>query len=122
MADNNNKEAEQLYPEDKTEIAGPLTTSSQSVTLPKGWGRNPFRSHIPVTRQAAGRSDQSSVNRLHLTGISYHEDRASFAIINNKVVQATEAIGGWQVVSIYRDYVMIKKSKIVEKLMMGDML
>ncbi|MCP4584285.1 MAG: hypothetical protein GY839_21950 [candidate division Zixibacteria bacterium] len=101
--------------------AGLTPVSIQTLSVPSGWGRNPFRDHRPSRTGATRSSEPKTTGKPHLTGISYHKDRASFAIINNKVIQANEKIDGWHVVSIYRDYVLIKKSGAIEKLTMGEL-
>jgi hypothetical protein len=98
-----------------------LAPQSKPHSVPDGWGRNPFRSHEPVPAAAKSSAKSQNTGIPHLTGISYHKNRASFAVINNKVVQANEKIDGWHVVSIYCDYVLIKKSGTIEKLTMGEL-
>lgn len=96
----------------------------EAIELPSPsgkWGKDPFMVHsagkISYNEYAA-----SGTGEPKLTGISYHHNSPNFAIINNKVLQESDKIAGWQIMSIYNDYVVIKKSGVIKKLMMGDTL
>jgi hypothetical protein len=88
-------------------------------SLPDKWGKDPFLVH-----NTGGTANNNytglNTNEPRLTGISYHQNTPSFAIINNKVLQVNDKVDGWKITSIYDNYVLIKKSGKTKKLMMGE--
>jgi len=107
-----------------SDILNDPSSSLTAIELPvpsDKWGKDPFLVH------KAGEIIKNNYTELNtgepkLTGISYHRDSPSFAIINNKVLQTGDKIDGWQLVSIYNNYVIMTKSGITKKLIMGETL
>ena len=89
---------------------------------PDKWGKDPFLAHNAGEIVYNKHAESKTAGEPRLTGISYHKDRASFAIINNKVLQVSDKVDGWQIMSIYNEYVLISKSGVTKTLMMGETL
>jgi len=100
----------------------PHLAAIEPLSPPDKWGRDPFMAHNTGEIVYNEHTESKTAGEPRLTGISYHQDRASFAIINNKVLQVSDKVDGWQIMSIYNEYVLIRKSGITKTLMMGETL
>lgn len=67
------------------------------------WARDPFE-YVETETDKGGYTDA-----LSLRGVSIGKDRPCFAFINNEIVRVGDFIGGYQVVQIERDKVLVKK-------------
>lgn len=77
------------------------TPASQKEREKLSWGRNPF---IPL---ATGKELQKS--NLELKGISFGQDKSSYAFINNEIVKIGDNVANYEVVAIEKDKVLLKK-------------
>ncbi len=77
------------------EIAGKQTKRWE---LP--WGRDPFL----TVSDSVGK-----MNEFQLKGISFAKDRKGFAFINDQIVSSGDVIAGYEVDSIEKDRVMLKR-------------
>jgi hypothetical protein len=92
------------------------------AAIPAGWG-NPLFVPESDTPTAGSESDGGEFDGLpRLSAISFYHGAQSFAILNNKVVQAGEKVDGWQVLKITGDYVTIKNRFSTNKLSLGEKL
>jgi len=105
-----------------TNASTPHLAAMELPSPPDKWGRDPFLVHNAKEIVNNNYTESNTSAEPRLTGISYHLDRPSYAIINNKVLQTNDKVEGWQIVSIFNDYVLIKKSGVTKKLMMGETL
>lgn len=94
--------------------------SSEILKLPDNWGRDPFRNDVTIEGGSAEYSSNETTTAPELTGISYYKSEASYAIINNRILQAGETIDGWQVLSIYNDYVKVSSLESTKILALGE--
>lgn len=78
------------------------------------WGRDPFQ-YIEVDRDKSYRTDA-----LVLGGISLGRDKPGFAFINNEIVKTGDTIGGYEVVRIQKDKVLLKRGSQVFYLTMPE--
>ncbi len=90
-------------------------------TLPSGWGRNPFLPHESIkTPESENRYTDSDAS-IRLTGISYYEDGASFAVIDNKILQEGDRINQWQIISILENSVKVKNAYGIKTIKLGEL-
>jgi len=75
---------------------------SQKKRALSDWGRDPFYS--PEKKEVVYKE-----NVLSLKGISIGKDKEGFAFINNQIVTVGDIIGGYKVVEIEQDKVLLKK-------------
>jgi hypothetical protein len=112
---------EEIEPE-AASIADMPIRADQLVAIPKGWG-NPLFVPENNTRTTGNYSEGDEFGGLpRLSAISFYRGAKSFAIINNKVVQAGEKVDGWQVVSIASEHVFVKNRFGTNKLSLGEKL
>jgi hypothetical protein len=64
------------------------------------WGRDPF---------AAELDRAANISELKLQGISYGNDGAGFAFINDEIVKKGGKIGDYEVAEVLKDRVLVKK-------------
>jgi len=98
-----------------------LASADNSFILPAGWGRNPFRL---LTETASTIHSNEPINKTgripRLTAISYYEGESCFTIIDNRVLQPGEEVSDWRVLSVKKNYVIIRRDNIEKKLMLGE--
>ena len=75
---------------------------SQKKRVLSDWGRDPFYS--PEKKEVVYKE-----NVLSLKGISIGKDKEGFAFINDQIVTVGDIIGGYKVVEIEQDKVLLKK-------------
>jgi hypothetical protein len=85
--------------------AGEGSADSKRLTLQKqranlAWGRDPFSTPASKEYQRAD---------LILKGISFGQDGRGFAFINNEIVKTGDKLGDYEVVTVERDKVLVKK-------------
>lgn len=101
-------------------VTGILSPSSVTVFADKGiietqkeragtlaWGRDPFV-YLETETDKSYRSEA-----LLLKGISLGRGKPGFAFINNEIVKVGDIIGGYEVIRIQRDRVLLKKGSQV---------
>ena len=66
------------------------------------WGRDPF--------SASKTSREYQKSDLQLKGISLGKDKTGFAFINNDIVKGGDTIGGYEVIAVEKNRVLLKKS------------
>jgi hypothetical protein len=101
-------------------VSGVLSPSSVNVPADKGiiraqkeraeslvWGRDPFQ-YIETKTDRSYRTES-----LILKGISLGRDKPAFAFINSEIVKTGDIIGGYEVIRIQRDRVLLKKGSRV---------
>jgi|WetSurMetagenome_2_1015567.scaffolds.fasta_scaffold307839_2 hypothetical protein len=64
------------------------------------WGRDPF---------VALFDKEFKMDELKLQGISFGKNRAGYAFINNEIVKQGDAVGGYEVVEVEKEKVLLKK-------------
>ena len=93
-------------------IEGVKYVAAQKAKVPiqnLQWGRDPFVPYEFTIREA------SSVENLHLMGITWSSDSKSCcAIINDELVNVGSAIGSFTVKAIKKDMVIVKDEKGIE--------
>ena len=78
------------------------------------WGRDPFQ-YIETNLDQSYRTDA-----LVLGGISLGRDKPGFAFINNEIVKVGDSIGGYEVVKIQKDKVLLKRGSQIFYLIMPE--
>jgi hypothetical protein len=64
------------------------------------WGRDPFVAEL---------GNAANISELKLQGISYGNDGAGFAFINDEIVKKGGKIGDYEVAEVLKDRVLVKK-------------
>jgi len=90
--------------------------------IPYGWGINPFHSREHFDSESTDNAGEQANTSPGLTGIAYYLNEPGYVIIDNKVLRAGEAIGGWKVLRISKDYVKIGNPNGVKTLTLGEEL
>ncbi|MFH1338953.1 MAG: hypothetical protein ABIH40_03835 [Candidatus Omnitrophota bacterium] len=67
------------------------------------WGRDPFV-YVEAETDRGYRT-----GAMELKGISLGKDKAGYAFINNEIVKAGDTVGGYDVLEIEKDKVLLKK-------------
>ncbi|MCP4633928.1 MAG: hypothetical protein GY855_13470 [candidate division Zixibacteria bacterium] len=113
-----NKQAREVKNEE-TEIVTIDRTTTSKIPVPSIWGIDPLRAK--TLSDATNIVNDKAQTGLQLSGISYYNNKTSFAIINNRVVKEGDNLKNWHVVSINNDCVMLISGEDVENLTLGDM-
>ncbi len=108
------------YIEDQARAAI-LASAHNSFILPAGWGRNPFKLLTETASTIHSREPINKTGRMpRLTGISYYEGEPCFTIIDNRILRPGEEVSGWRVLSVKKDYVIIRRDNVEKKLLLGE--
>ncbi|MFH1577961.1 MAG: hypothetical protein ABIC18_02695 [Candidatus Omnitrophota bacterium] len=70
------------------------------------WGRDPFR-YV----ESDDKNADYQASALVLKGISLGKNKNSFAFINNEITEIGDIVAGYEVLSIERDKVLLKKGQ-----------
>jgi hypothetical protein len=100
-----NQQASQSTKNTADSASGEGSVDSKKLALQKqrtnaAWGRDPFSTSVSKEYQRAD---------LILKGISFGGDGRGFAFINNEIVKTGDKLGDYEVVSVERDKVLVKK-------------
>lgn len=88
------------------QTAEAIAADSGTIGLQKNrenipWGRDPF-SASKISREYQ-RAD------LELKGISFGADKSGFAFINNEIVKSGDKVGDYEVVTVEKDKILLKR-------------
>lgn len=88
------------------QAAEAIAADSGTIGLQKereniSWGRDPF-SASKISREYQ-RAD------LELKGISFGADKSGFAFINNEIVKSGDKVGDYEVVTVEKDKILLKR-------------
>jgi len=100
-----NKQVSQSNKNTANPVSGEGSVDDKRLALQKqrtnaAWGRDPFSASASKEYQRAD---------LILKGISFGGDGRGFAFINNEIVKPGDKLGDYEVVSVERDKVLVKK-------------
>lgn len=100
-----NKQVSQANKNTANPVSGEGSVDDKRLALQKqransAWGRDPFSTSVSKEYQRAD---------LILKGISFGGDGRGFAFINNEIVKPGDKLGDYEVVSVERDKVLVKK-------------
>lgn len=79
--------------------SGTIGLQKERESIP--WGRDPF-SASKISREYQ-RAD------LELKGISFGADKSGFAFINNEIVKSGDKVGDYEVVTVEKDKILLKR-------------
>jgi hypothetical protein len=89
--------------------SGGVSADKKTLNLQKqraetlAWGRDPF----VYVEAEAGRGYRTSA--LELKGVSLGENKIGYAFINNEILKVGDTIGGYEVLQIQKDKVLLRK-------------
>jgi len=92
-----------LSPSSTTSVDKKITKTQKERAESLAWGRDPFQ-YIEEKAEKGYRTEA-----LVLKGVSIGKDKPSFAFINNEIVKVGDAIGGYEVVQILKDKVLLRR-------------